>query len=342
VRIPQMMLVPTRAVVAATVATLAALLLAPAYAHAVDGAPGQSVSSLRAQADAIATRYFDALAQYQTLQREIDENRATVRDLTARAKRVRAAARARAISVYRESTTRLSTVIASNDALTAARRAQFIDQVNHRDNAVFDKLRTTTRKLAKSRHALETQRAQQTDALAELRNEGNAMDAKLALAQQQELVQTQLTAQLAVAAASPPAPATAVAPATPDATVATTAPPATTAKAVTTTTTLAPAVTPVIPPYSGTPGVNPHHDDPFLTCVRGRESGGNYAAVNPAGPYLGAYQFLQSTWNATANHMGRSNLVGVPPNIATQYDQDDVAWALYQWQGMAPWGGSCP
>ena len=64
--------------------------------------------------------------------------------------------------------------------------------------------------------------------------------------------------------------------------------------------------------------------------------------MNPAGPYLGAYQFLQSTWNATANHMGRPGLVGVPPNIATPYDQDDVAWALYQWQGAAPWGGSCP
>jgi hypothetical protein len=92
----------------------------------------------------------------------------------------------------------------------------------------------------------------------------------------------------------------------------------------------------------GTPGTNPHHDDPFLTCVRTRESGGNYGAVNPAGPYLGAYQFLQATWNIAASHGGRSDLVGVPANRATPYDQDDVAWALYQWQGMGPWGGSCP
>ena len=84
------------------------------------------------------------------------------------------------------------------------------------------------------------------------------------------------------------------------------------------------------------------HDDPFLTCVRARESGGRYNVVNPAGPYLGAYQFLQSTWNATANHAGRRDLVGVPANLATAYDQDDLAWALYQWQGMGPWGGGCP
>jgi hypothetical protein len=84
------------------------------------------------------------------------------------------------------------------------------------------------------------------------------------------------------------------------------------------------------------------HDDPFLTCVRARESGGNYSVVNPAGPYLGAYQFLQATWNATANHAGRNELVGVPPNVASPYDQDDMAWSLYQWRGAGPWGGGCP
>jgi hypothetical protein len=64
--------------------------------------------------------------------------------------------------------------------------------------------------------------------------------------------------------------------------------------------------------------------------------------VNPAGPYLGAYQFLQSTWDVTANYSGRTDLVGVPVNLASAYDQDETAWALYQWQGAAPWGGSCP
>ena len=96
------------------------------------------------------------------------------------------------------------------------------------------------------------------------------------------------------------------------------------------------------PSYTPSPGVNPHHDDPFLVCTRERESGGNYGAVNPAGPYLGAYQFLQATWDSTANHAGRTSLIGVPPNTASEYDQDDIAWDLYQWQGTAPWGGNCP
>jgi hypothetical protein len=111
----------------------------------------------------------------------------------------------------------------------------------------------------------------------------------------------------------------------------------------TTATTAPPAPRAPAPPpsYSGTPGVSPHHDDPFLACVRQRESGGNYGAVNPAGPYLGAYQFLQATWNVTASHAGRSDLVGVPANVASAYDQDEMAWTLYQWQGQGPWGGGC-
>ena len=83
-----------------------------------------------------------------------------------------------------------------------------------------------------------------------------------------------------------------------------------------------------------------HHNDPFLTCVRQHESGGNYQAVSPGGQYRGAYQFLQSTWDATANHIGAGNLVGLDPSAASATVQDDMAWALYQWQGPGPWAGS--
>jgi hypothetical protein len=93
--------------------------------------------------------------------------------------------------------------------------------------------------------------------------------------------------------------------------------------------------------YSPTPGENPHHNDPFLVCTRGIESGGNYQAYNASGPYYGAYQFTQSTWNATANHAGRGDLVGVDPRQASEYDQDEMAWTLYQWQGKGPWAGRC-
>ena len=97
------------------------------------------------------------------------------------------------------------------------------------------------------------------------------------------------------------------------------------------------------PPIGNAPasGGGSHHDDPFLVCTRSRESSGNYAVINPAGPWYGAYQFSQSTWNSIANHTGRLDLVGVQPNTASVADQDAMAWALYQWQGKGPWGGRC-
>src|SRR5262245_24567956 len=93
--------------------------------------------------------------------------------------------------------------------------------------------------------------------------------------------------------------------------------------------------------YVPSPGENPHHNDPFLVCTRGIESKGNYQAYNSSGPYYGAYQFDQGTWNATANHAGRGDLVGVDPRNASEYDQDEMAWTLYQWRGKGPWMGRC-
>ena len=93
--------------------------------------------------------------------------------------------------------------------------------------------------------------------------------------------------------------------------------------------------------YLPRPGEHPRHNDPFLVCTRRIESGGNYQAYNSSGPYLGAYQFDQGTWNSTANHAGRGELVGVDPRNASEYDQDDMAWTLYEWRGKGPWMGRC-
>jgi hypothetical protein len=315
------------------VVALLGLPLAGGAARAADAAETSEPSAtvLRAQADQIAVRYFDALARYESLDRAIAENREIVGALAARAQKARDDARSRAIAAYRGAAARLPSIVASRDAIAAARRVRFIDQVNARDQAAYSLLRAATKELGARRRSLEAERREQADALDALRDQSATMEAKLALAQQRE--QAARAEQVAQVAAlvdeEDRAPST---------TTATTAPP-------TTTTTAPPAkpTSPTPPPdYQGTPGIHPMHDDPFLSCVRARESGGNYSAVNPAGPYLGAYQFLQATWNATANHAGRTGLVGVPANLATAYDQDDLAWALYQWQGAGPWGGSCP
>jgi hypothetical protein len=80
----------------------------------------------------------------------------------------------------------------------------------------------------------------------------------------------------------------------------------------------------------------------FLSCVRNRESGGDYGVYNQGGSgAAGAYQFLPGTWNSVAASVGRSDLVGVSPAQASPADQDAMAQALYAQQGAAPWGGSC-
>jgi peptidoglycan hydrolase CwlO-like protein len=313
------------AVLATVVAT--AFVVAP-LASAAETAPAGSAAELRAQADELANRYFDALSRFQSLDGEITRNQQLVAALSARAKEARAAVRARALVAYKTSGTQLSVLISGESSLDASRRAELIDRVNASDEKVYGRLRAATHDLHHQQQLLEANRKAQADTLAQLRDQGAAIDAKLAEASQQEQAAkaAQATAAATAATANDASPAAGT----------TTVPSTTTAPA-------SPPSTPAPPPdYSGTPGTSAHHDDPFLSCVRQRESGGSYGAVNPSGPYLGAYQFLQATWNVTASHAGRGDLVGVPVNTASPYDQDEVAWALYQWQGMGPWGGSCP
>ncbi len=90
------------------------------------------------------------------------------------------------------------------------------------------------------------------------------------------------------------------------------------------------------------------HLHPFLLCTRKIESSptppfydDGYGAINPTGTYRGAYQFSRSTWNSTADHAGRPDLVGVDPAEASMIDQDLMALDLYAWQGATPWLGRC-
>jgi peptidoglycan hydrolase CwlO-like protein len=310
---------------------LPAMLTAPAAAQTTSSTTAD-VATMRAQADDIANQYFKALARSNELEDEITRNAQLVDDLSAKAKRAKDNAKARALLAYTTSGDHLATLIQGRSVLATARRAQLIDSVNARDNAVYTKLRATTEELRAKRKDLEASRAEQATVLAQIQDQARAMDAKLAAAEQ--LAQAEVAAKAAADQATQSAAAAAAATAAASATT-------TTAKPTTTTAPAKPTAPSPPPNYTGTPGTNPHHDDPFLTCVRARESGGNYGAVNPAGPYLGAYQFYQPTWNGAANHAGRSDLVGVPANLASPYDQDDVAWSLYQWQGPGPWGGSC-
>jgi hypothetical protein len=297
-----------------TVAFLAMTLAAtvPAGADPRQDADA-TVNALRAEADRAAAEYLDALTASQGLDVQIATIEARLPDLAARRQVLLGHAEDRAVAAYKRSGAQLGLIIASGDALTAARRTRWLDRLNERDNNAFDELVRVTKELEAQRQQLHDARATQTQALAQLEAKGRDIDAKLQAAEDRS---RELAAQAAQAAQAAAATARPVVP-----------------KGVG-------GAAPVAPPdYQPTPGAHPHHDDPFLVCTRAHE--GSYTSYNPAGPYMGAYQFLQSTWNSAANHAGRSDLVGVPPNTASPYDQDDVAWALYQWRGAGPWGGRC-
>jgi hypothetical protein len=289
----------------------------PAGADPIEDADA-TVQSLRQEADHAAQRYFDALAQATELDGRIADLEQRLPDLERRQRRLRRQAEDRAVAAYMRAGQQLSSLLDADGALNAARRRQWLDRLNAHDDAAFAELGKASSALEAQRKELRDARAQHDAVLADLDAVGKDIDAKLQAAVSRR---SQLEAEAAAAAAAAaPAPEGASAPG------GTSAAP--------------PVAIPSAPPpgYVPTPGVHPHHDDPFLACTRARESSGNYKAVNPAGPYMGAYQFLQATWNGGANHAGRVDLIGVPPHTASEYDQDDVAWAVYQWQGTGPWG----
>lgn len=83
-----------------------------------------------------------------------------------------------------------------------------------------------------------------------------------------------------------------------------------------------------------------------LACIRSHESGNlpdPWAAYNPAGPYYGAYQWLQGSWNVAAAAVGRGDLVGLPPMVpsVSPGDQDMVTLAYHNMVGDGPWGNMC-
>lgn len=300
----------------------AAVLATAGRAVAQTAAPGVAeadaeVAALRARADEQAGAYFTALGRLADLQRQADEVEARLPGIDAERARLQGLANQRAVTAYKRSGTGtdLGLIFTAGDPLDAARRSQLLDRLNAADADVVRRLRVTTERLQAQRAQLRDARVQAAAALDTVRAQGAEIDRLLTDAQNRR--------DAAVAAAT-----------------------TTTTVAVRTVPTTrlpgGPVVPPTAPPgYVPNPGVHPRHDEPFLVCTRTREASGNYGAVNPAGPYLGAYQFLQSTWNSAANHAGRTGLIGVPPNLASPYDQDDLAWALYEWRGAGPWGGLC-
>ena len=264
------------------------------------------------------------------LDAQIAELEHKVADAKQHADTTAVAATARAVEIYKGSGTDLGPVLSSGSALDSVRRATLLDRANAESERVIDEFNQASDALAQQRASLEQRRTEQAAIVQKLGDEQAQLQSQLAALQGQ--------AQREAAAAAkrprprpPPAgrrPRPRHRPRPPRRAPPGRARPGPRCRPW-----------PRLPPSSG--GGGSHHDDPFLVCTRARESHGNYGVVSASGKYYGAYQFALTTWDITASHAGRVDLVGVRPNQASVSDQDDLAWALYQWQGKGPWGGRC-
>jgi peptidoglycan hydrolase CwlO-like protein len=310
------------------VACISALGLVPAVAaHATTTA--DQITATSKAIDVAAQRWFAAQADAARIDANIADIEHQITSAQARMERTRKIATARAVVLYKNADVALSSLF-GDSALDSARRAHLVDDANAGGDAAIAHLTAAVDDLNAQRRSLESQRAQQQKTLREVASERHTLDAELASVRNvaaheasvalasARTAQARIRADARVHARAAATPADALAPPT--------APPI----AVTT-----PASTP-----TDNGRVSSHHDDPFLVCTRARESGGQYNIVSSSG-YYGAYQFLPSTWDSTVVHEGRLDLVGILPSRASQFDQDETAWTLYQWQGKGPWGGRC-
>jgi hypothetical protein len=287
---------------------------------AASDANGQ-VASARRAANAQAARYLAALSQFESLRTQAAGIETVIAQGEQHAAVLKRVVQERAARAYMRAGSSLPSVFTAGDLPDMMRSDKLLATANGTDSASLSLLNAQQADLRAKRADLHNLETEQSTALNQLQSASHKADALLASAlRNSSEVQARLNAQAAASRA-----------------VRSTAKTSThrsTARAATPVSVAVPA-----PPSSG--GTGSHHDDPFLSCVRQRESRGNYSVVNPSGPYYGAYQFLASTWNITARHAGRVDLVGVIPSTASPADQDDIAWSLYQWQGQGPWGGGC-
>jgi peptidoglycan hydrolase CwlO-like protein len=309
------------------IAVLAAAICLPVFGLANSTAPANadSVGQLNASINRVAQQWFDAQSSVQRLDMDISEHAQRIRDLSVRAKKVMTIARERAVVLYTGHGDNVTALLDSSNALDSARRVQFIERANDKSQQTFEALTELTSQLRHERGELVRQRDEKAQALSTLSQTRATLDSELqsaraAAAQRAAIVATRTRKANAVSAT--PAtirhdPSNSAAPVQP-----------------------APAVV-VVPAPPSNRGVFPMHNHPFLVCTRSRESNGIYTVVSGDGRYYGAYQFARETWDVTAIHAGRSDLVGVLPNTASEYDQDQLAWSLYLWQGNTPWGGRC-
>ncbi len=277
-----------------------------------DGRVASAQRAARSQAD----RYMAALSAFEGLKTRATGVEAAIADGERRVATLRRIVSKRAAHAYMSTGSSLPSLLTVTDVADLMRSDKLLASANVKDTDSLSLLNAQQEDLRSQRENLRALEAQQGSALAALERASKRADAALASATRDQAgVRARLNAQAAANRATRASSSRASSPIV--------------------------AVARAQPRSASSGSTSPPPGNSFLACVRQRESGGNYSVVNPRGPWYGAYQFSASTWNVTAQHAGRMDLVGVIPSTASPADQDAMAAHLYQWQGAGPWGGSC-
>ncbi|HUF84326.1 MAG TPA: peptidoglycan DD-metalloendopeptidase family protein [Acidimicrobiia bacterium] len=190
------MRVVQRVLIATVVCSAAMLPTVPAAGRGDElAAAKERVAEARAAANDIAAKVTETYGQVQLLGDEIIAVEARIADGNARADDLRASVRRRALNAYTGSGEQAGVLLLEDDDPgDLARRTQYLDRVNARDNAAVSELHALKEDLEHQRGNLDETKKAQESALAQLKDEQAKLDGLLAEAQ---AAQTALEERLA-------------------------------------------------------------------------------------------------------------------------------------------------
>jgi murein DD-endopeptidase MepM/ murein hydrolase activator NlpD len=188
------MRVSLRLTVAAAVGVAVLLPIGPAAGGDDLAAARQKVEDARAAANAVAAKVTEAYGQAQALADEVSNVERRITEGKALAAELRAAAERRALNAYTGAGDEAVIVLASDDPTDAARRAEYLERINARDNDAVAELGEVNEDLEHQRAELDRVRAEHEQVLQQLETEQAQLDGLL---QEAVAAQTALEERLA-------------------------------------------------------------------------------------------------------------------------------------------------
>ncbi len=191
----------------ASLLTAAALIGFAGPVGAQSGGGGSSIDTLRQQADATSGAYFAVLTRSRVLEHQIADLEARLPQLRDQVAALRRTALHRAAVAYVGSAnSQLGAILASDDILTATRKAQWLKQLNARDNRSVKELQKTSDQLQSQETTLRADEQSQAAAARQLQAQEADIEAKLTAAVQLQQQQAAAAAAAARAQATPATP----------------------------------------------------------------------------------------------------------------------------------------